>query len=114
MTDANHERRVWAGARVRDGNDQGGLLMTRTTKRAAGLAAVGGIALNFGGCLGGGDWWQKVATDTAVSVGYEFLLDNDSVFDLFQDDYGTGVQFDDRFTAAPSRDEPDGTVFPRN
>jgi|SRR3989344_2051245 len=31
-----------------------------------------------------------------IGVGtYEFVLDNDAVFDLFQDDFGTGMQFDD-------------------
>lgn len=88
--------------------------MTRTIKRAVGLVAMGGIALSFGGCLGGGNWWQRVAADAGLYTGYEFLTDNDSVFDLFQEDYGTAVQFDDRFTADPTRTEPDGTVFPRN
>ena len=32
-----------------------------------------------------------------TSVATEFLLDNDAVFDLFQDDFGTGTQYDDRF-----------------
>jgi hypothetical protein len=34
------------------------------------------------------------------------VLDNDAVFDLFQDDFGTGALYDDRFTAAPTRAEP--------
>ena len=27
----------------------------------------------------------------------DFVLDNDTVFDLFEDDFGTGTQYDDRF-----------------
>jgi len=42
-----------------------------------------------------------------TTVAGEFLLDNDAVFDLFQDDFGTGTQYDDRFTADPIREEPD-------
>ena len=69
------------------------------------VAAVGG-AVAFGGCLGSGSW-KHVATDAALSTAYEFLLDNDAVFDLFPDDFGTGSQYDDRFST-PSRSEPEG------
>jgi hypothetical protein len=37
----------------------------------------------------------------------EFMFDNDAVFDLFQDDFGTGTMYDDRFVD-PSRAEPGG------
>lgn len=49
------------------------------------------------------NWLPAVVT----TVAGEFLLDNDAVFDLFQDDFGTGTQYDDRFTADPIREEPD-------
>ena len=88
--------------------------MTDRTARILRLAAVGGTVMAFGGCLGGGNWWQRVATDAAVNIGYEFLLDNDAVFDLLQDDFGTGSEYDDRFTLNPSRDEPGDTNFPRD
>ncbi|HJN92157.1 MAG TPA: VCBS repeat-containing protein [Dehalococcoidia bacterium] len=40
----------------------------------------------------------------AGTLGSGAILDNDAVFDLFQDDFGTGAQFDDRFTeAVPNR-----------
>jgi len=67
------------------------------------MIAVGGMAFHLGTCIP----WQKVAQDAALNVAWEFLLDNDAVFDLFQDDFGTGAQYDDRFTA-PTRAEPDG------
>ena len=70
------------------------------------IAGAGGMMLGWG-CLGGGDgWWKTVATDVALSAGYDFLLDNDAVFDLFQDDFGTGVLYDDRFAEDPTRNEP--------
>ena len=51
-------------------------------------------------------WLMPVVT----YVGAEFLMDNDAVFDLFQDDFGTGAEYDDRNIAllggVPSRDEP--------
>lgn len=34
---------------------------------------------------------------TGNNAGADFVLDNDAVFDLFQDDFGTGTQYDDRF-----------------
>jgi len=39
----------------------------------------------LGGLFGGGDTTN------------DFVTDNDAVFDLFQDDFGTGTQYDDRF-----------------
>jgi len=71
------------------------------------VAAVGG-AVAFSGCLGSGSW-KRVATDAALSTAYEFVLDNDAVFDLFPDDFGTAATYDDRFNA-PSRDEPEGAT----
>ena len=66
---------------------------------------AGGSMLLFGGCLD--SWWGNLLLTGAVSQGFEFVLDNDAVFDLFQDDFGTGASYDDRFTAAPTRTEPD-------
>jgi hypothetical protein len=79
--------------------------MASRIRRISILVAVGG-AVVFGGCLGGGGW-KHVATDAAMYTGLEFLTDNDAVFDLFPDDFGTGSQYDDRFSA-PSRAEPTG------
>ena len=52
-------------------------------KKGAMLALLSGLTL-FGGCLGGFGW-QKVFWATAIYAGQEFVLDNDGVFDLFED-----------------------------
>ena len=73
------------------------------------LAATGGLLLQFGGCLGfgGGGMWNRLVWQGVTYAGFEFLTDNDAVFDLFQDDFGTGTQYDDRFTGGDaSRVEP--------
>jgi hypothetical protein len=71
------------------------------------VIAAGGVLL---GCIPCGcnfcnpcAWLPGVVSSVAV----EFLLDNDAVFDLFQDDFGTGALYDDRFVAEPTRAEPD-------
>ncbi|MCP4245552.1 MAG: hypothetical protein GY778_00745 [bacterium] len=81
----------------------------RNWKAVALTIGAGGIVfhtacLNIGGFgkLGG-----QFAFDLAEYAAFEFVLDNDSVFDLFQDDFGTGTQYDDRFTADATRVEPD-------
>jgi len=67
------------------------------------MVAVGSMVFGWNTCIP----WQKVLQDAAIYTGLEFVLDNDAVFDLFQDDFGTGAAYDDRFTA-PTRAEPDG------
>jgi len=72
------------------------------------VVAAGGVLLGCGipcGCnfCNPCAWIPSVVGSLAV----EFLTDNDAVFDLFQDDFGTGTQYDDRFTADPTRSEPD-------
>ena len=62
-------------------------MMGKKMVKYGALAATGGLVLQFGGCLGDG-WWQKLAWSGATYAGFEFLTDNDSVFDLFQDDFG--------------------------
>lgn len=49
-----------------------------------------------------------IFTGLVTSAVGEFLWDNDAVFDLFQDDFGTGTQYDDRFVGEPTRAEPEG------
>jgi hypothetical protein len=51
-------------------------------KKGAALAILSGATL-FGGCLGLN--WQRLLWDTAIYAGTEFVLDNDGVFDLFED-----------------------------
>jgi len=80
--------------------------MGKKMLKSGAILAAGGTMLGFGGCLGSGIV-GTVVRDGALNLGWEFLTDNDAVFDLFQDDFGTGTQYDDRFVAAPSRVEPD-------
>lgn len=47
------------------------------------LAVLAGATMLSGGCLTGN--WQKLLLDTAFNVATDFLLDNDNVFDLFED-----------------------------
>jgi hypothetical protein len=85
-------------------------MMGKKLTKAMGVAAVGGAAFGFlGGCTD--SWWGRILQDAALSATYEFLWDNDAVFDLFQDDFGTGTTYDDRFTAEPTRAEVDGSAI---
>lgn len=60
--------------------------MLNRMKKGAAVAALAGTMLYGGGCLGGGDsWWGRILWDTAIYAGQEFVLDNDAVFDLFED-----------------------------
>ncbi len=54
----------------------------RNMKKCAALAALSGATL-FGGCLGLD--WQQLLWTTAIYAADEFVLDNDGVFDLFED-----------------------------
>lgn len=78
------------------------------TAAALGGGMLFGINLFGGGCnLGGGaGWWAQIASDLVLDAAWEFIYDNDAVFDLFQDDFGTGTQYDDRFTDTATRAEP--------
>ena len=72
-----------------------------------GMGLAGGVVFGSG-CFGfGGFNANQIFRELAFEVGYDFLADNDSVFDLFQDDFGTGTTYDDRGTNNPTRDEPD-------
>jgi hypothetical protein len=76
-----------------------------------GYVASGAVALGFGGCLASGGRVLRQSVPTLLtSVATEFLIDNDAVLDVFQDDFGTGTVFDDRFVPGSSRTEPDGAV----
>ena len=72
------------------------------------IVATSGAMLGGFGCLSD-SWWGVVLQDGFMDTAWDFLLDNDSVFDLFQDDFGTGTQYDDRFVADPTRSEPDAS-----
>ncbi|MCK4659128.1 MAG: hypothetical protein KAV82_06355 [Phycisphaerae bacterium] len=69
------------------------------------LVAVCGSMIGGWGCLGD-NWWGVMARDLAMDAAWEFVYDNDAVFDPIQDDFGTGAQYDDRNSATPERAEP--------
>jgi hypothetical protein len=76
--------------------------MAKKSLKVALLVAVCGSMMGFGGGMSG-----QLLFDVVEYAALEFVLDNDSVFDLFQDDFGTGTQYDDRFTGGDAtRVEP--------
>ena len=54
--------------------------MRRNTLKAAALAVLAGTMLQFGGCLNVNQWLRAAA----IQVAFEYVLDNDAVFDLFE------------------------------
>lgn len=80
--------------------------MGKKLMKGGAILGAGGTMFAFFGCLNS-DAVRFVLTDLAIGAAGEFLFDNDAVFDLFQDDFGTGTQYDDRFVTDPSRSEPD-------
>lgn len=59
--------------------------MQKKSFKVAALAALTGTVCGLGfGCLGNGIW-GRILWDTALDIGQEFVLDNDSIFDLFED-----------------------------
>jgi hypothetical protein len=59
-------------------------------KKKMKAAAVAGLActiLATGGCIGN---WQQLLINSAIQQAWEFVLDNDAVFDLFEGG-GTGA-----------------------
>lgn len=46
--------------------------------------ALGGFVLQLGGCFGG-QIWREVLIAGITSQAFEFLLDNNGIFDLFTD-----------------------------
>ena len=55
--------------------------MRKNTLKAAALAVVAGTMLQFGGCLNLNQWLRAAAFEVA----FEYVLDNDGIFDLFED-----------------------------
>ncbi len=87
--------------------------MDRKMLKSGAMLAAGGMMLGFGGCMGDG-FLGFVLRDAALNTAWEFVTDNDAVFDLFQDDFGTSTEYDDRFNFETGGDrtrvEPDGDV----
>ncbi len=59
--------------------------MGKKTMKSAALAAVLGTLCGWGGCLDNDSWWGKAFWGTVGYSAMEFVLDNDAVFDLFED-----------------------------
>ncbi len=84
--------------------------MGKRLMKVAAIVMAGGMMFHSMGCLNVGGltkWAGPLLYDGAMHTLWEFVTDNDAVFDLFQDDFGTGTLYDDRFTADPTRAEPD-------
>lgn len=63
--------------------------MGKKMMKSAAVVALMGTCFHFGGCgdLGGiGKWALGIVQGAIPYLGYEFLTDNDGVFDLFEDD----------------------------
>jgi len=59
--------------------------MRKKTLKGAALAALAGTFLGSGGCLGWDSMWGKVLWDGALDVAWDYVLDNDAVYDLVED-----------------------------
>jgi hypothetical protein len=60
--------------------------MRSKTLKGAVLAMVAGSTFGFfGGCLDRDRFLGSILVDGAIYAGMEFVLDNDTVFDLFED-----------------------------
>lgn len=57
--------------------------MDKKALKGTALAAIGGSIMFFGGCLDSG-MVQKFLYVSAVDQIWEFVLDNDAVFDLWE------------------------------
>ncbi len=82
----------------------------RMLKKLGAASLSTALLLNFGGCLVNGRTLRYVATTGLTYAGLEFVTDNDAIFDIFQDDFGTGSTFDDRFVPGAGRLEPGDAV----
>lgn len=59
--------------------------MFRTVLRRAGILLAMGYGLAFGGCLFRPEVARDVVVQGVIHEGFEFLLDNDAVLDIFPD-----------------------------
>ena len=57
--------------------------MSKAKKCFALTLLSGGIMFQLGGCLGG--WFNAAIAGLPGTIVAEFLLDNDGIFDLFED-----------------------------
>lgn len=66
------------------------------------------LSLILSGCLNSSSWFGRSLWTSGIDSGTDFAADNDAVFDLFEDDFGTGTQYDDRFIGSGDGDLPAG------
>jgi hypothetical protein len=59
--------------------------MRKKSLKAAALAALGGMIFQFCGCLSLDSWWGRVVYDGVLDVAWEYLLDQDTIYDLWED-----------------------------
>ena len=60
--------------------------MKKNTVKATSLALLaGGAAFGGLGCLSTDSWLGKLLWDGVIYAGYEAVLDNDAIFDLWED-----------------------------
>lgn len=65
--------------------------MGKKMMKSAAIVALMGTCFacnscNLGGLGGVGKWFWGIVASAVPYLGYEFLLDDDGVFDLFEDD----------------------------
>lgn len=66
--------------------------MNKRTLKGAAIVVVLGTVFQFGGCLGG-KWWRQSLWDAVGYAGTELVLDNDMLFDIFEDDGNNTLGF---------------------
>ena len=60
--------------------------MRKKTMKGTALAVLCGMVFGgFGGCLGMDTWWGRILVDGALDVAWDYVLDNDAVYDLVED-----------------------------
>lgn len=59
--------------------------MRKKTLKGAALAALAGMVLGFGGCLSMDSMWGRVVWDGVLDTAWDYVLDNDAVYDLVED-----------------------------
>jgi hypothetical protein len=59
--------------------------MRKKTMKSAAIAALAGTLLG-GGCFGfANSWWGRILWDGALDIAWDYVLDNDAVYDLVED-----------------------------
>ncbi len=85
--------------------------MASRMTRVLAIVALGGIVVQFGGCLGGGMGGHFVSS-AAWATAYEFVWDNGAVLDLFQDETETDELLGDVPLTDPPEVELEGLMVP--